>query len=316
MSMRRAVLVSFWALILLVPSRGLSQPLQSFEDLALRVDLDDRLQIEDLSGRTVAGRLVGLTRDEIAIQTDAGERRFSSDTVRGVALRGHSLRSGALIGVGLFAVLGAVATCAHEGGANCVAIGALRAAPVGAGAGLAGGALVSRMRTVYRKPEGRGTVPGTRAGGGPSLLEDLALRVDLDDDLRVEDSSGGRITGRLIRLTAGEITIRTASGEKRFQREDVRQVAVRRQPLRMAVLIGAGAGADTGAAAACTGPERDECADAPILVGAVGAGLGFLAGTLIHRTTIVYPETEKRAAVVVSPAISGGAAGLSVGLSW
>lgn len=290
--------------------------LQSFEDLALRVNLDDHLQVEDQSGVKATGRLTRLTREEIAIQTGAGEKRFTSDTVREVAVRGHSLRKGALIGAGVFAVLGALAVCSHEGGRDCIVLGPLGAAPIGAGAGLAMGALISRMRTVYRAPEGRASVPRSRAAGGAqaSLLEDLALRVNLDDRLEVEDRSGVRTTGRLTRLTADEITIHTDAGERHFTRETVRQVAVRHQPLRMAALIGAGVGATAGAVAACTGPSREECADAPIMAGALGAGLGLAVGALIHKTTIVFPEAEKRTVVV--PVVSRDAVGVRVSLSW
>ena len=70
------------ALVMLVPSPGSAQSLQSFQDLALRVNLDDRLRIEDQSGAKTTGRLTHLTRDEITIQTSAGEKRFSSAIVR------------------------------------------------------------------------------------------------------------------------------------------------------------------------------------------------------------------------------------------
>jgi hypothetical protein len=252
----------------------------------------------------------------MAIQTDAGEKRFTSDTVREVAVRGHSLRKGALIGTGVFAVLGALAVCSHEGGGDCIIVGPLGAAPIGAGAGLAIGALISRTRTIYRAPTSRASVPRPPAASGvhASLLEDLALRVNLDDQIGVEDQSGVRTTGRLTRLTADEITVHTGGGEKHFTRATVRQVAVRHRPLRMAVLIGAGAGAAIGAVAACTGPEREECADATILAGAVGAGLGLAAGALIHRTTIVFPEAEKRTFVL--PVISRDAASVQISRYW
>ncbi|MBI4485819.1 MAG: hypothetical protein HY655_07395 [Acidobacteria bacterium] len=145
-------------------------------------------------------------------------------------------------------------------------------------------------------------------------FEELALRVNLDDQLQVEDQSGARATGRLTRLTRGEMAIQTDAGEKHFTRETVRQVAVRHHPLRMAVLIGAGAGAATGAAAACTGPEREECADAPIIAGAFGAGLGLAVGALLHKTTIVYPEVETR--TLVLPVISRDAVGVRVRRRW
>ena len=314
--MRRMVVVSFVALVLPTSSHGSAQVLQSFEDLALRVNLDDQLRVEDRFEIRTSGRLTRLTLDEIAIQTDVGERRFRSESVREVAVRGHPLRKGALIGAGVFAVLGAVTVCAHEGGGGCVIVGALGAAPIGVGVGLAVGGLISRMRTIYRAPGSGAAVPGSRAAGGvhASLLEDLGLRVNLDDELRVEDQSGVRTTGRLTHLTADAITVHTDAGERQFGRETVRRVAVRRQPLRMAVLIGAGAGAAIGAVAACTGPDREECADAPIMAGALGAGLGLAVGALVHRTTIVYPEAENQTLVI--PVISRDAAGVRVSRLW
>ena len=251
-------------------------------------------------------------------QTEAGEKRFTSDTVRAVAVRGHALRKGALIGAGVFAVLGAVACWGrnHETSVNCASWPLLDALLIGAPLGLVAGELIPGMHTIYRAPENHASVPRLRdaIGARASLLEDLALRVNLNDQLRVEDQSGVRTTGRLTRLAADEITLQTAAGEKHFTRETVRQVAVRRQPLRMAVLIGAGAGAATGAVAACTGREREECADAPIMAGAFGAGLGLAVGALIHRTTIVYPEPEKRTFVL--PAISRSAVGVRVSRRW
>jgi hypothetical protein len=142
---RRTGLIVLLALLSAGPSRVGAQALQSFEELPLRVNLDDRLRIEDSSGARTSGRLSRLTRDELAIQTDAGEQRFTSDTVHSVAIRGHSLRKGALLGTGVVAVLGALATCSHEEGEICIIVGALRAAPIGAGVGLAMAALTSRM---------------------------------------------------------------------------------------------------------------------------------------------------------------------------
>lgn len=172
------------------------------------------------------------------------------------------------------------------------------------------------MKPVYRAPEDRVSAQPSRAASGVQahLLEGLALRVNLDDPLLVEDASGVGTTGRLTRLTEDEITLQTAAGEKHFTRETVRRVAVRHRPLRMTVLIGAGAGAAIGAVAACTGRDREECADAPIMAGALGAGLGLAVGALIHKTTIVYPEAEKRTLIV--PAISRGAVGVRVSRQW
>lgn len=320
--LRRTGVASCMTLVLLAPSPSWGQALESVDDLPLRVNLGDRLRVEDLSGVKATGRLTRLTREEIAIQTRAGEKRFAHDTVRAVAVRGHALRKGALIGAGVFAVLGAVACSVREereGQDSCL-IAPFSFAPFGAGVGLALGALIPQMRTVYRSPDSRASI--SRAGGAPSAqsspLEDLALRVNLDDQLRVEDRSGAGTIGRLTRLTADGITLHTAAGDKHFTRDAVREVAVRRQPLRMAVLIGAGVGAATGAVAGCAGTDREECADAPIILGAVGAGVGLAVGALIRKTTIVYleptPVPEPRTFIV--PAVSRGAVGVQVRRRW
>jgi hypothetical protein len=313
--MRRAAGISFLVLLLAQP-QGSAQVLDSFEDLALRVNLDDRLQVEDQSGIMATGRLIRLTRDEIAIQTNAGEQRFTSETVRRIAVRAHSLRKSSLIGAGVGAALGTLATCVHEGGGDCIVIGSLGAAPIGAGVGLAMGALFSGMRTIYRPQKSRAPIQGPRAAGPvqTSFFEDLALRVNLGDQLRIEDRSGIVTTGRLTRLTTDQVTVQGHAGEKHFTREAIRLVAVRQRLLRTAVLIGAGAGAVAGAVAACTGTNREECVDAPIMSAALGAGLGLAVGALMHKTTTVYPEVEKRASIL--PTISRDALGLRVLRSW
>ena len=119
----RVALVAPLALVWLAPSVGAAQVLQSTQDLALRINLEDQLRIEDGSGVRTTGRLTRLTPDAITIQTEAGEKRFESDTVREVAVRGHAMRKGALIGAGVFAVLGVIANCSHEAGAGCAFIG-------------------------------------------------------------------------------------------------------------------------------------------------------------------------------------------------
>ena len=139
------------AVVLLAPSPGSAQPLQSFQDLALRINLDDRLRIEDPSGARTTGRLARLTLDEITLSTGVGEKRFTSATVREVAVRRNWRRKGVLIGAGVFAVLFAVAPACRSN-SDCIPIAA---APVGAGVGLAVGALIPRMTTVFRAQEKR-----------------------------------------------------------------------------------------------------------------------------------------------------------------
>jgi hypothetical protein len=307
------------ALVLLVPARGAAQARQSFEDLPLRVNLNDQLHVEDQSGAKVTGRVIRLTRDEMVIQSGVGEKRFTRDTVHAVEIRGHAFRMGAFVGAGVFAVLGGVATCSHEGGSACGIVGPLRAAPIGAGIGLALGGLIPQMNPVYRAPEsGVSVSPSFRVGGAePSLLEELGGWVNLDDRLRVEERSGIKSTGRLTSLTDTEMMIETGTGEKRFAREALRQVAVRHHPLRAATLIGAGAGAAFGGLAACLADERTECPDAAIIGAGLGAGAGVVVGMLFDSTKVVYPEPEReqRGTIRVVPFVSSGG-GIAVTGFW
>jgi hypothetical protein len=306
--MRRVLVGLPIALVLLGPSPGSAQPLQSFQDLALRVNLDDRLRIEDQSGAKLTGRLTRLTRDEITIQTNAGERRFASATLREVAVRRRPLRKGVLIGAGVGAVVGALAACAGPERDEC-GDGPMMLGAFGAGVGLAVSALVPRTTTVYRAPIDRAASPGSARPPGP--LDDLALRVNLDDRLRVEDQSGARTTGRLTRLTGDEMTIETDAGEKRFTTATVREVAVRGYPLGKAALIGAGVFAVVAAVApACR--SNSDCV--PIAAAPFGAGVGLAAGALIPRMTTVFRAQEKRASFW--PKFSRGAISVRASLCW
>jgi hypothetical protein len=305
--------------MLVIPSPGRAQVVQSFEDLPLRVNLNDQVQIQDESGPTVTGRVTRLTRDEIVIQTSADEKRFTRSSVRAASIRGHALRRGAVVGAGLFAVLGAVATCSHEGGSGCGIIGPLRAAPIGAGFGLALGSLIPQMKPVYRAPESSVSVSlSFRAGVEPSLLEDLGGWVNLYDRLRIEEASGVKSTGRLTRLTDTDMTLETVTGEKRLTRATLREVAIRRHPFRAATLIGAGMGAAYGGVAACLEKDRSECPDAAIIGAGLGAGAGVVAGMLLHRTKVVYLERDphKRSAIRVMPFVSPGGVAVMGSWSW
>jgi hypothetical protein len=308
---RRTVVGSLAAVMVATSSPAFPQT--PFEDLPLRVNLDDQVRVEDRSGGKTVGRVTGLTADEIVVQTVAGESRFTRGSVREVAVRRYDLRRGAIIGAGVFAVLGMVAMCAH-GEEHCAVIGPLAAAPIGAGVGLAFGALIPRMKTVYGESQGGVSVPPSPAGAQAGFLSDLALRTNLDDEIEVETASGVGAVGRLTGLTADEISMRTGAGERHFTREMVRRVSVRRRPIRMSALIGAGVGAAAGAAAACTGSNREECADAPIMAGALGAGLGLAAGALARRSVVVYPEADRQ--VSVFPLIARNAIGVGISRRW
>ena len=159
-----------------------------------------------------------LTADDIAITTDAGEKRFARDAVREVAVRGYSLRrAGDGSGPGVLAVLAPWPVARTKGARPVSPSARLGGAPIGAGLGLVTGAIIPRMKTVYRPPPMRIRFAPARDDGGVGAVRSLALalRVNLDDQLEVEDQVGVKTVGRLTRLTAGEITIRTRPGSRR-----------------------------------------------------------------------------------------------------
>ena len=138
--------------------------------------------------------------------------------------------------------------------------------------------------------------------------------MNLKDQVQVEDSSGSWTTGRLTGLTADELTIHTAAGDRHFTRAGLRQVTVRRRHLRSGTLIGAGTGATYGALSECGDSAHGECADGVIIGGALGAGAGVLIAALLARTTTVYPEHDQR--TFVSPHVWRAGVALSVTRSW
>jgi hypothetical protein len=254
------------------------------------------------------GRLTRLTRDEITIQTDAGEKRFTTASVHEIAVRRKSQSKGILIGAGIGAAVGALAACRGPDRQEC-ADAPILLGGVGAGVGLALSALVARATTVYRSPIDMAPSRGSAQPPGP--FDDLALRVNLDDRLRVEDLSGARTTGRLTRLTGDEMTIETDAGEQRFASAIVREVAVRGHAFGKDALIGAGVFTVLLAAAPACRSDRD-CI--PIVAAPIGAGVGLAVGALIPRMTTVFRAQEKRASF--APEFSRGALGVRASLRW
>ena len=297
------------AVVLLAPPLVAAQPLDPFRDLALRVNLGDRVRIEDHGGARTTGRLTGLSPDAITLQTEAGETLVPGSAVREVAVRRTWRRRYVLAGAGAGAVIGALAACAGSDREACPE-GALLAGGVGAGVGLALSGLVSRTTILYPSPAG--PAPGRGQAGPPGPFDELALRVDLGDRLQVEDRSGVKTTGRLTRLTGDELVIDTDDREAHFTSAGVRAVRVRGHRLGpIAALIGAGAYVAAVAAAPSCRSDPD-CL--PIAAAPFGAGLGLVVGALIPRMTTVFPWPATH--LSWAPAISRAGLGVRAGLRW
>jgi hypothetical protein len=161
---RRVVLARLFratsaAMLLLAGQAAMAaQEVTRFEDLPLRLNTGDQVTIETRSGGSVAGRVVRMGPEQIAVTgPDARERVFAAAEVERVRRRGDGLSNGVRIG----AIAGGVAGCALGGlfsgefrAADCMQGGLIFAA-AGAGLGLALDAMHTGATTVFQAPTAR-----------------------------------------------------------------------------------------------------------------------------------------------------------------
>ena len=306
--MRVALGVSFLALALAAPVEGRAQQVQSFADLPLRINQNDRVRVVDQSGAKVIGRVMSFGRDGLSITTSGGERRFADETVRRVDRSGMSKARGALIGAGTFLVIG-LAGCPEDSASGCPVFAALL---WGAPLGTLIGAWVPSMHGVYRAQPNRPPRAARPARGAtPSLREDLGMRVNLADRLIIESASGTTTEGALKGLDDDALTLgdRLEFSDRRFARENIRRVTVQRSHVRRGTLFGFLAGSAWGLAMVASDTSlKDEWMDAMVLLGGPGAAAGALVGRMIHTRTVVYPAEAPR--MTFMPAINGDRVGV------
>jgi len=314
--MRHSVATALLLALLVVPSRISAQRVQSVADLALRVNRDDLVKVRDQDGALVTGRVTQLTRSSFTIRTDAGERQFAGDKVREVALRGTSARKGALIGAGVFAVLGGVACSQHGTGSCAVMWPVLDAVVFGWPLGATVGGFIPSMGTIYRRPPDGAAVaaPAESAAGHASLLEDLGLVVNLGDALRVHRTTGDAIEGRVTGLTDDELAVTASAVETRIGRGAILRVAKMRDRIRHPGVIGAVVGAATGALSECGGGEDNDCDEGVVMGGLLGAGVGSFVGLFLHTWPVVFAEDAPH--VSFRPALSVDAVGFRTSVRW
>lgn len=295
----RLVAVIVLAVGMIAPSLGDAQRVQTFAELPLRINTDDRVRVTDAAGAKVLGRVHRFGRDGLVLATNAGERTLAPGDVRGLDVRGPSTKRGALVGAGVFAVLGAVA-CSQNEKSGCWSWPVLDAVFFGAPLGLLVGSWIPSMRPVYAAGASPAGQPRDRAtvGTGPSLRESLGMRVNQGDRLAVLNSSGVEMLGSLRALDDDALTLGGPTGlETVFTRETLRRVALARGHGRRGAWIGFLVGAGSGAAFSCTGDDTAECPDAIIMLGGMGAGAGAIIGAISRTEHVVYPVKEQSLSV-------------------
>ncbi len=132
-----------------------AQEVTRFADLPLRLNTGDHVTIETRSGVSVAGRVVRMAPEQLAVTgPDARERVFTAADVQRVRRRGDGLGNGVRIG----ALVGGAAGCAFGGlfsgefrASDCMQ-GFLIFGAAGAGLGLAVDAMHTGATTVFQVP--------------------------------------------------------------------------------------------------------------------------------------------------------------------
>jgi hypothetical protein len=152
-----------------------AQPVATFADLPVRLNIGDKVSVEDRSGAVTSGRLDRLTPEELAVTAGAGTARvFPAASVRRVQRRGDSLGNGMRVGAIVGGVLGGAlgGWFSGEFRASDFMQGAAIFGAVGLGLGLALDAAHVGHTTVF-------TAPTTSAGSGPHGGGRIALHATL-----------------------------------------------------------------------------------------------------------------------------------------
>jgi hypothetical protein len=134
----------------------------SFEQLATRVETGDKITVVDAGGREIKGRVWKVSRDALIFGTSTGPRQLAEADVATIRQRrDDSLKNGAIIGAisatAFFITAGTLLSDSDGGDViiSTAIAGGVLFAGMGAGAGLAIDALITRQQLIYQKPAGR-----------------------------------------------------------------------------------------------------------------------------------------------------------------
>ena len=155
-----------------------------------------------------------------------------------------------------------------------------------------------------------------RAQGPATSFDQLSVLVDRGDKVRVTPSSGKPFSGRIMGLSASELTLRVGDQLRVLKEPDVSTIRHRRQDsLRNGALWGLGAGATAGMVACgrChIGPGLGVAA----LYGGLGAGIGVGIDALIEGNVTVFEGRRTKGRIVLRPQLTPSHKGATVSVQW
>lgn len=165
--------------------------------------------------------------------------------------------------------------------------------------------------------------PSSAAQGPAQSFEQLQVLVAPGQTLAVTDATGREVTGRLVELTSGAVTLDVEGGVRTWGVADVRRVRQRYgDSLLNGTLIGAGVGAGfigTVIAVSCSHDDIGCDVDgwgalAFVFYTAAGAGVGALVDAAIRGRRVVFeaPTPGPSPSVMLAPVVSPRGAALHV----
>ena len=200
-----------------------------------------------------------------------------------------------------------------------------RAAGVVMVAIVAGGSAVARAQqtdvTAGVATGVRVTASRTGFGQASPAAEPTVVERARGKAVRVTFPDGSRREGRLVTLSATDVTIDEKAGRAVVPLLGVSRIERIARRTRMGALLGAAAGFVVGYLGSCGGGDEGDCWPE---VGALGAGIGVAAGALIGRAmdatgspgNLLYASVPSAARVSLLPFVTRRGAGARVAVSW
>ncbi len=142
-------------LLLSIPAVASAQT-PAFKDLATRLAPGSRVQVLDVSGRTISGRIQKIGDEEIVVAAETNTIAVPARDVSRIAIPRHGKRNGFLIGAALGTFVGVESARFVDGSGAKVAMPLMGVGVYGA-IGLGLGSLWPAQRVVYRAPGASGT---------------------------------------------------------------------------------------------------------------------------------------------------------------
>lgn len=162
------------------------------------------------------------------------------------------------------------------------------------------------------------------AQGIASNFDQLAVLIKPGDTIRVTDSSGQEVRGRLIDLSRATVGVLSNGARREFAPSDVDRItALRRGSLatgaKWGLGVGAGFGVLTGLMVSggdCFGCGGSWVLAAGLIYGGIGTGIGVGVSALTTHQHAIYSRPNPSVTLRINPILDGARTGLTATVGW